>query len=42
MPGTIIQIFWNWPPLSEEFFDQVSKRLGHRIIRVAGVLTTEP
>ena len=26
--------FWNWPPLSDEFIDAVSEKLGHRTVLV--------
>jgi hypothetical protein len=30
--------FWNWPPLKTSFVEEVGKRLGHRVILVAGKL----
>jgi hypothetical protein len=28
--------FWNWPPLSRSFVDEVRRRLGHRTVLVTG------
>jgi hypothetical protein len=30
--------FWNWPPLRESFVEEIGKRLGHRVVLVAGKL----
>jgi hypothetical protein len=30
--------FWNWPPLRKSFVEEVSKRLGHRVVLVEGKL----
>jgi hypothetical protein len=30
--------FWNWPPLKESFIEEVSRRLGHRVVYVEGKL----
>ncbi|MBZ4414994.1 hypothetical protein [Myxococcus sp. RHSTA-1-4] len=30
--------FWNWPPLSERFVQEVAEKLGHRIVVVRGKL----
>lgn len=30
--------FWNWPPLNASFIEEVSKRLGHRVVYVEGKL----
>lgn len=30
--------FWNWPALTESFIQQVSQRLGHKVVHVCGKL----
>jgi len=34
--GLLTLQFWEWPPLSDAFVEQISQRLGHRTILISG------
>jgi hypothetical protein len=36
--GNLGFTFWNWPPLSARFVQEVTKQLGHRVVVVQGKL----